>query len=304
MTETERPASSSPRPAFDVATHIPFRDVTRHLWGDRDSGEVADWIYVSSAKIHHLVFGLPPGGAFRHSDRFRTIFAADELLHVLQGTMAIANPETGEVQRVRAGEAVFFRRDTWHHAMSMGTEALRVLEFFAPPPTSGASSAYAQTKELLTDVRYEDDRWTGRWPMAAGEQRGAATLQVVRDADVLWSLDGPDPARAESAGRAVGALRGTYVSTEHLTAGSLTLPPGSRTAEHVHSGDETVHVLRGTLSALLIDAVGAGGRRWFEVEPDDGFYVPEGTRHEFRNVGSEPTELLFAVAPAFETSSS
>ena len=32
-----------------------------------------------------LVFGLPPGGAFRHSEEFRTIFAADELLHVLRG---------------------------------------------------------------------------------------------------------------------------------------------------------------------------------------------------------------------------
>lgn len=300
MTQDERPPSTSPRPAFDVATHVPFRDVTRHLWGSRDSGEVADWIYVSSDKIHHLVFGLPPGGAFRHSDRFRTIFAADELLHVLQGTMAIANPETGEVQRVRAGEAVFFRRDTWHHAMSMGTDSLRVLEFFAPPPASGASSAYARTKDLLTDVRYEDDRWRGRWPMAADEQRGAATLRMIREADVLWSLDAPDPATAEGAGRAAGGLRGTYVSTEHLTAGSLSLPPGSRTAEHLHGGDETVHVVRGTLSVLLIDAVGAGGRSWFEVQPDDAFYVPEGTRHEFRNVGDEPVELLFAVAPSFE----
>jgi quercetin dioxygenase-like cupin family protein len=287
---------SSPRPAFDVATHIPFRDVTRHLWGEPASGEVADWIYVSSDKIHHLVFGLPAGGAFRHSDRFRTIFAADELLYVLQGAMAFANPETGEVQRVRRGEAVMFRRDTWHHAMSLGPDALRVCEFFAPPPASGASSAYAQTKELLTDVRYDDDRWRGRWPMAADEQRAAATIRILRDADVLWSLDAP-PTPPDGGGRFEGALRGTYLSTEHLTAGRLTLPPGARTSAHHHGGDEAIHVLHGTLSVLLIDAVGAGGRSWFEVEPNDGFYVPEGTRHELRNVGSEEVEALFAVAP-------
>ena len=50
---------------------------SRHLWGDKESGEVADWIYVSSDKIHQLVFGLPPRGWFKHSDSFRTIFGAD-----------------------------------------------------------------------------------------------------------------------------------------------------------------------------------------------------------------------------------
>ena len=72
--------SPSPRPTFDGPAAIPFQSVTRHLWGDPVSGEVADWIYVSSGLIHQLVFGLPPGGAFLHSENFRTVFAADELL--------------------------------------------------------------------------------------------------------------------------------------------------------------------------------------------------------------------------------
>ena len=50
----------------------------------------------SSDKIHHLVFALPPGERFTHSDQFRTVFAADELLYVLSGTMVIADPEHGE----------------------------------------------------------------------------------------------------------------------------------------------------------------------------------------------------------------
>ena len=53
---------SSPRPTFDRPTHIPYAGVTRYLWGDDVSGKVDDWIYVSSAKIHELVFGLAPGG--------------------------------------------------------------------------------------------------------------------------------------------------------------------------------------------------------------------------------------------------
>src|SRR4028118_1854640 len=103
----------SPRPTYERAAHIPLAAASRYLWGDPEAGEVADWIYVSSDKIHQLVFGLPPGGVFRHSDAYRTIFAADLLYYVLAGTMVIANPATGEVLRLGQGEAAFFRRDTW-----------------------------------------------------------------------------------------------------------------------------------------------------------------------------------------------
>jgi len=100
---------ASPRPVFERATALRKAEVTRHVWGDAESGEVLDWIYVSSSLIHQLVFGLPVGSSFRHSDAFRTIFAADEVLHVLSGAMILSNPATGEAQRVNTGEAAFFR---------------------------------------------------------------------------------------------------------------------------------------------------------------------------------------------------
>ena len=99
------------------------RPCTRHVWGDDEAGQVADWIYASTERIHALVFGLPAGGAFRHSPEFRTVFGADEVLHVLEGEMVLANPETGEVVRVPRGGFVFFRRDTWHHAFAHGAGA-------------------------------------------------------------------------------------------------------------------------------------------------------------------------------------
>ena len=136
------------------------------MWGDPEAGEVFDWIYASTDKVHMLVFGLPPGGAFRHSEEYRTIFAADELLHVLQGVLVIADPETGEVQRAEAGESVFFRRDTWHHAFALGPEPLRVLELFAPPPAAGASSAYAREQAVPGDLALRRRHTVGC--MAAG----------------------------------------------------------------------------------------------------------------------------------------
>ncbi|MHB1509179.1 MAG: cupin domain-containing protein [Acidimicrobiales bacterium] len=285
----DRTASrSSPRPTFSQPTYIPYASVTQHLWGDETSGEVADWIYVSSDKVHQLVFGLPPGGAFRHSEHYRTVFAADELLYVLSGVLVLANPESGEVQRLEPGQAVFFRRDTWHHGFSFGPEALRVLEFFAPPPATGASSQYARTKENLRENSYLDLRWLNRWPISSEERARALTMRPITPQDILWSLDGPSGT----------ALAGIYVSTEHLTAGELQLRPGGKTDLHSHGGDETIYVLDGPLSVYLPDADGPDGQRWFEVNYRDGFYLPAGTRHEFRNVGSSPARLLFAVAPS------
>ena len=167
----------SPRPSFDAPTVIRAADEVRHTWGDEEAGFVEDWIYVSSQRIHVIVFGLPPGGAFRHSESFRTVFAADELLHVLQGTLVLANPETGEIVRAEPGESVFFRRDTWHHGFSYGDEPLRVLELFAPPPATGTSGAYAQTRPYLEESVYAVDGVVGH---LAENRPAAGSLRVVR----------------------------------------------------------------------------------------------------------------------------
>jgi quercetin dioxygenase-like cupin family protein len=278
--------SSSPRPTFTGPAHIPYESVTRHLWGDVAAGEVADWIYVSSGQIHQLLFGVPSGGAFRHSEAYRTIFAADEVLYVVNGEMVLANPETGEVHRVREGEAAFFRRDTWHHAFSNSAEPLRVLEFLAPPPSQGTTGTYAQTRPNLLESRYTQDQWLGRWPMARAAAQAEHTIQVLRETDAIWRLEGHDHPIPV----------GLWASTEHLTVGTLSLLPGQHTDAHAHGGDESLYVLGGTLNVRVADN---DGQRWFELKPRDGFYLPEGVPHQYYNVSAEPTRLIFGVAPGY-----
>ncbi len=282
----------SPRPTFSEATHLRYDEVTRHLWGDPDAGEVADWIYVSSDKIHQLIFGLAPGKAFRHSNEFRTIFGADLVYYVLSGLMIIANPETGEVQRVRPGEAAFFRRDTWHHAFNYSNEPLRVLEFFAPPPSQGTSGAYARTKPLLEHIRYGQDELLGRWPMARAESQQAQTLTVVNDESLLWRLEG-EPGNE--------TLVGLLVATEHLTVGKIFLRPGQHTSLHRHGGDESLYLLEGTLNVFCPERA---GQQWFELKPRDGFYIPANTPHQYYNITDQPVTLVFGVAPDYLPTSS
>lgn len=277
----------SPRPTFPGPAHIPYEAAMRHLWGDEISGEVADWIYVSSDMIHQLVFGLQPGAAFRHSDAYRTIFAADEIFYVLSGILVLNNPETGEVHRVLPGEAVFFRRDTWHYGFSYGTEPLRVLEIFAPPPSQGTSGSYARTRPNLEHPRYRQEQWFGQWPMRQADARRGFTMQVLREPDVLWHLEGE--------GRQV--LVGILASTEHLTVGKMHLLPGQHTQPHAHGGDESLYLLEGTLNVRLPEN---DGQRWFELKPGDGFYFPKGTPHQYYNIADRPASMIFGVAPAYD----
>jgi quercetin dioxygenase-like cupin family protein len=269
----------SPRPSFDGPTAIRAADAVRHAWGDEESGLVEDWIYVSSERIHAIVFGLPPGGAFRHSESFRTVFAADELLHVLQGTLVLANPETGEVVRAEAGESVFFRRDTWHHGFSYGDDPLRVLEYFAPPPATGTSGAYAATRPFLEASVYGDDGVVGN---LVDVRPAVGSLRVLRRSDSVWRLDR-------------GVLVGLLVSTEHLTVGTVTVPAGQTGAEESHDGEELLYVTRG---ALRVEA-GNGGPT---LGPGDAFFVPAGTPHRYTATEAGVAEALFGVAPSFAPS--
>jgi quercetin dioxygenase-like cupin family protein len=265
----------SPRPTFSEPTPIRAGDAVQHVWGDEESGLVQDWIYVSSERIHAIVFGLAPGEAFRHSESFRTVFAADELLHVLQGTLVLANPETGEVVSAEPGESVFFRRDTWHHGFSYGDDDLRVLEFFAPPPSTGSSGAYAQTRPYLYDSVYADDRLLGR-SVGPAELR---SFRLLRPGDAARRLD-------------TGVLVGLLASTEHLTVATLDVPPGGASSDESHRGDELLYVTAGALRVVA-------GEIEATLSEADGFYVPAGVPHRYEAAGDGGAKAIFGVAPDY-----
>ena len=274
---TAPPATGSPRPTFDGPAAIPSSSAVRYLWGDDVSGEVSDWIYASTDLIHMLVWALPSGGKCLHSDAHRTVFGADVTYFVLGGTLVLANPETGEVRVAEAGEVVLFRRDTWHHIFSHGLDQLRVLEFFAPPPSTGTSRKYAQTRPLLEGVRHANEELLGKWPPVEPQR----TLHLRTASDTLWRRDGD-------------ALVGITVSTEHLTVGTLSLLPGSHSDTREHGGDETLYVLEGVLN---VRTWSDGSEGWHELHPGDGFYCPLGTPHRYSNIGGGIVKAAFGVAP-------
>jgi mannose-6-phosphate isomerase-like protein (cupin superfamily) len=272
------------RPAFTAPTLIRREDAALQLWGDEESGQVADAIYISNEKIHLMIFTMAPGGGFTHSGEFRTVFDADELYYVLDGELVMSNPETGEVYVAAPGEAVFFRGDTWHHGFTRGLEPVRVLEFIAPGPLSGNTQGYARTKPNLTEDKRVAEEWLGRWPMEREAARAAATMQVVGDRDVLWELHGEER-----------VLTGIRVSTERMTVATVHLHPGQRSDVHAHEGDELVFMLEGDAGVRLPEHE---SKTWFELGPEDGLYIPAGTPHRYQSFSGKSATLFVIVGPS------
>lgn len=260
-------------------------DALVRLWGDDEAGWVNDWVYVSSERLYEIVLSMPPGASFRHSERNRTVFGADELYLVLDGTFALANPETGEVVHLRAGDAAWFGPDTWHHGFVVGPDESRVLEYFAPPPAAGMSQDYARTRPYLERRRYTVDDALGAWPPASdGPVR---TIRPVEPASTLWRLEG---SRGE-------LLVGILLSTPNLTVGTGALPAGAATDVRTHGGDLGLYVLEGPLTVSVGSLEGAA--RDPRLGATDGFFVPQGTGYRLRNDGDRTARFVFGVAPAY-----
>ncbi|GAA3829595.1 hypothetical protein [Streptomyces chiangmaiensis] len=262
----------TPRPTYDHPTVIRQQDAVRHLWGDPGgSGHVSDLVYVSSADLHVLQFTLTPRGRYVHSALNPTVFAADVAYVVLEGELVLVDPEHGEVRPLTAGEVGFFRRDTWNHAVNPRHEPVRVLEFFAPPPSRNTASPYARNKPLLAETRYRDARWDGRWPAAAPDREAAARIHVVREADRLHWLPEDDG----------GHLAGTAVDTEYLTVTHGRLSPAHSGQVHTTSDETVLYVTDGALHLHLPEH---DGPAWHRVGPDDAAYLPKGTAYQLVDV--------------------
>ena len=268
----------SPRPTYDAPALARRSEIKHHVWGDQQSGLVGDWLYASTDKIHVIEFGMAPGCWFKHSPAFRTVFAADEVLHVLQGAMLACNPQTGEIVECVAGESVFFRKDTWHHVRAQGAEPLRVLEFFAPPPSQGTSGHYAMKQPYLDTPVYRRDELLGKYLGAAAP----TTLHRIGPRERSLRLEGEI---------AVGLI----VSTEHLTVAELTVLPGAAGERTSHGGDA---MLVGLSGELMVRTHWKSQSSTFALGPRDAVFIPQSGQYEVLSF-SGPATALLGVAPKY-----
>ena len=266
----------SPKPNYFKPTHIKYKLMETYLWGDAEAGNVKDWIYVSNESLHQIIFGMEPGANFKHSNQYRTIFGADELLYVLSGVLVISNPETGEVQKISKGESVFFRKDTWHHAFNFSNEYLQVLEFFSPPPITGTSGAYGKKQKLLTHSIYNRNKENTNDVSFINQK----SFKTIKENDYIWSIDGPNQE----------TLIGTLIRTEFLDVRIITL--GAFKKSHIFEYDKNTSYLSldDNLKVNIIKE-----KNCYNLEKKDGLYLPSLTQFTIENLNNYEARIIICV---------
>jgi mannose-6-phosphate isomerase-like protein (cupin superfamily) len=96
---------------------------------------------------------------------------------------------------------------------------------------------------------------------------------------------------AEDAARANTDFRRVLATGRHSQLVAMHIEPGDEIGEEVHPDvDQTLVFVTGGGEAILEGEVS-------EVAPQRVVFVPAGTRHNFRNTGSEPLKLYTVYAP-------
>jgi quercetin dioxygenase-like cupin family protein len=281
----------------DEPPHI-FRDpvVVRHaeakrfLWGDEESGQVADLIYGRGERISAVIFTLGLGQWFGASKDWKPLYDQHRFYYVAQGSLAIHDPETGDVALATTGEAITWQGSRYHFGYNTGDTEAVVLDWFAPPerPPLVPEAATMPSKRPLSHVvggRYD---LLGHWPTRHSKAiQGTppdSVLTTVRPVDALNLMHGTDRPLVVS----------ILSSSNYLTGGTFSLPRSSKSEPEKHPGDETLFCLKGKLHVHLPKS-----GDWFELDPMDCIFLPQGTEHEYWSYSDERAFAAFCIAPHY-----
>jgi quercetin dioxygenase-like cupin family protein len=99
---------------------------------------------------------------------------------------------------------------------------------------------------------------------------------------IVASSAGPGAAQAQQAGTKRADLQRHDLSApgHEVIQVRVDFDPGYVSPKHTHPGEEIIYVLEGTLEYEI------GGKPPVRVKPGDVLFVPAGTIHAARNVGS------------------
>lgn len=275
---------------FDGPTIVRYQNATRFLWGDDQSGKVADIIYGRNERIASMVYKLRPGARFTTSDSWKTLFAQHRFYYVLRGELAVQDPETGDVALARAGEAVSWHGEKWHFAYNLSPEECCVLDWYAPMerPPHVTELEFAKTKPSLGSQKAGRFDLLGSWPDSAPKEISRALdegcMSTVTKGGALHFVHGDQNPVLES----------LFASSRHLTAGSVDLIPGARSDDRSHPCDKVIFTTKGTLHVYLPETFD-----WFELSEWDLLYVPPDTPHQYWNYSGQHVSFMFLVVPAY-----
>jgi mannose-6-phosphate isomerase-like protein (cupin superfamily) len=286
-------------------------------WGISNEGmnRTPVWFYVSTKTINTGIFSLAPGDYFKPGNH-----PNPEPYLLLDGTIHLGNPDTGQLLEVTKGDIVLIPAMQMHVGYNFGSETCRMLwmiphekmtdEFHANPVYDDHYMNLREPIVLHRDTVHQDEEHSTfaqpnfeagagpksrhadlrRWPPASGDS-------VVNDPEVsnshlyhrgqwLHFVTGRDFTHQ--------FLTSFAYSTEQFQFGTVKIPPNRITnaiqvnAERVYypmDDDNFIVNLMETNESLI-------GRK------GDAIFVPAGCAHQFQNPGAHAIEATFACAAA------
>lgn len=276
--------------AFDKPQLVRYQEASRFLWGDAQSGQVADVIYGRNSKISALIFKLKPGGFFRSSDTWKSFFDQHRYYYVIRGQLTIQDPQSGEVVTATAGEAIYWRGAKWHFGFNFTSEETAVLDWYAPQerPPHIPEIEFAKTKPTTEPAKAGRLDLLGKWPekLLSTAEAAYASGGIVKilHKDALGFIFGDKHPILES----------IFVSSSELTAGTVSLIPGSQSDSRVNPSDKVIFNLEGQLHIYLPESF-----EWHELSEWDVLYLPAGTPHQYWNYTASSVKFAFMVVPTY-----
>jgi quercetin dioxygenase-like cupin family protein len=288
---TTRPDNGSSAPLiFRQPTLVRKVDAKRFLWGDEESGQVSDLIYGRGERLSAVIFMLGPGHWFGASRIWKPLYDQHRFYYVAQGTLAIHDPESGEVAVATFGQAITWRGARFHLGYNVGDDEVVVLDWFAPPerPPDVPERATMASKRSLEDVVGGRYQLLGRWP----DRRPDTRRQTLAEGGL--TTVGPETALNFVHGTRLPLLVSILTSSDDLTGGTFSLRGSSKSEPEQHPGDEVIFCLEGKLHVHLLEH-----GDWLELDPLDCAFLPSGTKHEYWSYGAERAFAAFCVAPTY-----
>jgi quercetin dioxygenase-like cupin family protein len=135
--------------------------------------------------------------------------------------------------------------------------------------------------------------WSRRWTPGLEEK-----AKIVKPTDTVWETT------RDGKVRMLCSKETPNVRVVSVDIYEQEIPPGSKSAKHLHMADEVAYVLSGTGESLQWQVEAEIAERYYArvaKEPttwpfkaDDTVYVPQNHVHQYVNTGQEPLRLLVA----------
>lgn len=286
-------------PDKKVPVHITRENMVHYIYVPEDPHHAdLNWMFASTETMFSGRYHLSPGAMFTPPD----VHAGDEYYYILNGTLTIFNPKTGQCVELKKGECINLPKGAPHKGYNFTQETAEVLYLIVPSVWQKGEAGPPPYDEadmlLLNDLRatqgqgmglkYEktEDKklGIGCWPTDPVAVRETGEFVKVTDENKLRTIHGrefPVPVTF-------------FFSTDLGHMGEIFLPYGGngpRSMEELTlKGDATFFVEDGPITFFFPQDQGC-----FTVENNELMFIPANTPFMIINYQNKIVHTIFSV---------